>query len=194
MTSLASEGRAIGSHQPHPFHELTFMRIGVAAFTVQIFPVIDGRGFRFELRRLLVTIRAGHCNVTTCEYKSRLLMVRQSKSGWSVAFEVMTAVTGVEVRGGRKLSGMAIAVAIGAAVKFDFVQRVLPFRDVALRALEPRVAALQRILRGCMVLYGEFRRFPCVNRVTRAALSGISALHELAVVRILVAVHALGED
>lgn len=132
--------------------------------------------------------------MTTGEHKSRLFVLRQGKGRWPIAFEGVTAVASVEVRRSGKLSGVTIAVAIGAAVELDSVQRVLPFRDVALRALEPRVAALQRIRSGGMFLYGELRRLPSINCVARGALSTIGTLHELPVVRVLMAIHAFGKD
>lgn len=64
---------------------------------------------------------------------------------------------------------------------------------MALRALQARVATLQGIRRRRMFLHGKSRRLPALHRVTGRALSVIRTFHKLAVVWILVAVHALRE-
>jgi hypothetical protein len=50
MAGLAPCLRAAGSYQLHAFLELTFVGIGVAIGTAQIFPMVYGSGFRLELR------------------------------------------------------------------------------------------------------------------------------------------------
>ena len=86
-----------------------------------------------------------------------------------------------------------VVVAVQAAGELDLVKRVLPLRDMALRALEFRVLAFERVCGGGMRLHIELGRFPAVEVVAGRALAAIGALRELAVVRILMAVHALGE-
>lgn len=86
-----------------------------------------------------------------------------------------------------------VVVAVQAAGELDLVKRVLPLRDMALRALEFRVLAFERVRGGGMRLHIELRRFPAVEVVAGRALAAAGALRELAVVRILMAVHAPGE-
>ena len=64
---------------------------------------------------------------------------------------------------------------------------------MALRALQPRVRALQRILARSMLFYCEQRRLPSLHVVARGAFTAIGAFGELPVVCILVAIHALLE-
>ncbi len=88
---------------------------------------------------------------------------------------------------------MTIAVAIGALVELHAVKRVLALRDVALGAFEAHVAALQGIFRGSVLFYREERWLPALHFMAGGTLACISALQELAVVGVLVAVGALGE-
>jgi len=64
---------------------------------------------------------------------------------------------------------------------------------MALRALKSRVAALKRILSRGMFLHSEKRRLPPLYVVTRRTLAAISALRELSLMGILVAVGAFLE-
>ena len=89
---------------------------------------------------------------------------------------------------------MLVRVAIGTAVELNLEQRVLPFRDVTLRAIHRRVLPLQRIRTGRVLFHRERRRLPSLDGVTGGALATARTLGELAVVRIgLVAIHALLE-
>ncbi len=90
---------------------------------------------------------------------------------------------------------MLIGVAVGAALELDLEQRVLPFRDMALRALEPRVPALQRVRARSVLFHRERRGLPSLHGVAGRALAAVRTLGELPVVRIgLVAIHALRES
>src|SRR5690348_6929270 len=105
----------------------------------------------------------------------------------------MTTVASVEIRRAGKLPRVPVAMTICAAIEFDLEYCVLPFRNMALRAFQASVATLQRIRRGRMFLNRKFRWLPALHRVTGRALSLLRAFGKLAVVYILVAVHALGE-
>lgn len=59
-------------------------------------------------------------DVSSSQDEARLLMLGQGKCGRLVAFEIVTAIAGVEIRRRGKLSGMAVAVTIGAAVELQF--------------------------------------------------------------------------
>ena len=86
-----------------------------------------------------------------------------------------------------------VVVAVQATGELDFVKRVLSLRDVALGAFELRVLAFERICGGGVRLPIEPGRLPAVDVVAGRALAAIGTLRELAVVRVFVAVHALGE-
>ena len=89
---------------------------------------------------------------------------------------------------------MPVAVTVGTALKLDLEQRVLAFRDMALRAFQTRMPALQRIRAGGVFLHGKRRGLPALHVVAGSALPAVRTLGELPVVRIgLVAVHALLE-
>ena len=142
------------------------MRIIVTTGAVQALPVVNHRRLWLELRRFLVTVGAGDCNVPPGEHKARCFVFGEREGGRLVSLEIVTAIAGIEVRPSHKLPGMLIGVAIGAAIEFDFEQRVLPFRDVTLHALQPRMPALQRIGAGGMLLHRESRRLPSLDVVT----------------------------
>lgn len=129
------------------------MRIVVATGAIQILPVIDGGRFGLKFSRLLVAVSARRRHVATSQRKMRFLVPRQGKRGRLIALECVAAVAGVEIGSGRELPGMTIAVAVGALRELDFEQRVLPLRKVTLRALQPRMPALQRIRAGRMFLH-----------------------------------------
>ena len=92
-----------------------------------------------------------------------------------------------------ELGLVLVVMAVEAAREFDVVERVFSLREMALRALECRVLALQRILRRGMSLHIEFRRLPSIDIVTGGAFPGVGTLCELTVVGIPVAVGAFGE-
>src|ERR1700687_3774295 len=92
-----------------------------------------------------------------------------------------------------ELGLVLVVVAVQAAGELDFVKRFLSFCDMALRALEFRVLAFERVCGGGMLLAIESGRFPAVDVVAGRALAAIGTLREMSVVRIFVAVHALGE-
>jgi len=167
----------------------------VAARATQVLPVIDSRGLGLEIPRLLVAVSARSRQVAAGQGKMRFLVSRQSERGRLIGLESVAAVAGVEIRSSRKLPRMPVGMAVSAARELDFEQRVLPLRNMTLRALQPRMPALQRIRAGSVLLHGEGRWFPALHVMTRGAFSAVGTFGELAVVRIgLVAVHALGES
>lgn len=131
------------------------MRVVVATGAIQILPVIDGGGLGLKFRGLLVAVGARRRHVAASQRKVRFLVPRQGKRGRLIGLESVAAVAGVEIGSGRELPAMAIAVAVSAAREFDFEQSIFPLRNVALRALQPRMPALQRIRAGRVFLYRE---------------------------------------
>ncbi len=105
----------------------------------------------------------------------------------------MAAVAGIEIGSRRKLSCMPVGMAIGTVLELDLEQRLSALRNMALRTLQPRVSALQRVGGQGVFLPREQRRFPALYVVARRTLAAVSSLGELAVVRIFMAIRALGE-
>lgn len=93
----------------------------------------------------------------------------------------------------RELRLVFVVVAVQAAGELDFIKRFPSLRDVALGAFELRVLAFERVCGGGMRLHIEPRRLPAADVVAGRALAAIEALRELSVVRVFVAIHALGE-
>src|SRR5579863_2900931 len=145
MTSLAPSRRAVGSDELHSLRELSFVGVVVATGAAQVVPVIFRNRLRLKLRGFLVAIGTRYRDVASGQYKLSFLVLGQCKCGGFVSLKIVTTVARVEIRSRRELCGMAVAVAIGTAFKFDLEQRVLPFRYVTLLALQAGMASLQRI-------------------------------------------------
>ena len=86
---------------------------------------------------------------------------------------------------------VTVGMAISAARKLDLIQGVLALRNVALHALQPGVAALQRVVGGSVFFHGEKGRLPTLHVVAGRALAAVLTLDELPVMSILVAIRAL---
>ena len=81
--------------------------------------MVDRRGSGFEIGTLFVAIAAGRGNVAAGERKRGLFVPRQGETGRPVSFQVMTALTTVEIGSGGKLARMLIAVAVSAVLELD---------------------------------------------------------------------------
>jgi len=194
VARFASRRRAVGTLLLHPLLELALMRVGMAAGAVQILPVVDCGWLGLELGRFFVAVAAGNRDVPAGEDEPRLFMLRQTESGGFVSLEGVAAIAGVEIRRGGKLAGVTVQVAVRAVGELDLELGVFAFRDVALGALQTRMAALQRIGAGGVFLDCERRRLPAPERVAGGAFSAIDALGELPFVWVgHVTIHALRE-
>ena len=100
-----------------------------------------------------MTVGTRNRDVPARQNKVRLLVFRKAESRRLVPLKIVAAVASVEVRSRRKLRRMLVGVTVGAALELNFEQSVLPFRDMALRALQSRMAALQRIRTRRMLLH-----------------------------------------
>lgn len=145
MARLAACERTVGPLLLHAFSELPFVRIDVAARAIQIFPVIDHGGLGLELRGLLVAVGTRNRNMPAGEDKAGLLMLREAECRGLVALESVATITCVKVRGRGELLRMLVGMTIGAVLELDLEQRVLPFGNVTLGALQTRVPPLQRV-------------------------------------------------
>jgi len=141
VTGFASGFGSIGPYLQHALVELPFVRIVVATLAIQIVPVIPGCRLWLKIRRLFVAIRTRNRDVSARQHEMRLSVLRQRKGGRLVAIDGVTTVAGVEIRRSCELLTMTIRMAIGAALKLHFEHRVLPLRNVTLRALQPRMTA-----------------------------------------------------
>jgi len=155
MAGLAARWSAPDASLLHALFELSLMRIIVTVRATQVLPVVDDRWLRLQFGGLLVAISAGHRDVSASEGEVGFFVLRQSEGGGLVAFQSVAAIAGIEVRSGCKLAGMAIVVAIGAAIKLYLEKCVFPLGNVALGAFEPCVATLERVGRGSVLLQGK---------------------------------------
>lgn len=193
VAGLAAGGSPVGPDLLHACVELSFMRIVMATGAIEILPVINDGRFRLELCRLFVAFGAWHGHVTARQHKMGFLVFGQCERGGLVSFEVVAAVASIEVRGRSELAGVTIAVAISATLKLYLEESVLALGDVALGALQARVASFQRVGSRGVLLQREKGRLPALHVVAGGALSAVGTLGELSVVSILVAVHTFLE-
>lgn len=79
-----------------------------------------------------MTVATRHGGVLASQLEARGLVLRQRECGRLIPLESVTAIASIEIGRRHKLSGMLIAVTIGAVLELDLEQCVLPFRDVTL--------------------------------------------------------------
>jgi len=155
VASFATERRAIGTLADHAIVEFALVRIFMAG----------GAGAVFELERYdfvgaargpnFMAISASNGNVRASQGEARVFVLRDGELG---AMEIVDSVarlaTVVERRGG-ELIVMRVFVTIGAGREFHFVNGVPSRGDVALRAFDLNMFALERIAGPVMLLHAE---------------------------------------
>lgn len=132
------------------------MRVGVATGAIQVRPVINHCRFGLKLPGFLVAVGAGHRDVPSGKKEVRVLVPRQSERRRLVGFQIVTSVTGVEVRRRYKLRDVLVRMAIGATLELYFEQSILALGKMALGAFHPGVPAFQRI--GAHSVFGHGER------------------------------------
>ena len=169
----------------HQERELPAMWIGVTLRTTYGRPVVLSRG-RPELCRLLVAVFAGHRSVASGQRETRTLMLFSREGRRHIAFQVMALLARIQVWRALKLAGVAIRMTVGAAIEFQQELGRFALRNMALSALQPGMAALQRVSRRGMLFYSESRRLESLYRMALLA-SAIVAPGELTGVIVIVA-------
>ncbi len=164
------------------------MWVGVTLRTSYDRPVVLSRG-RPELRRLLVAVFAGHRSVASGQRETRTLMLFSREGRRHIAFQVMALLARIQVWRSSKLAGMAIRMTVGAAIEFQQELGRFALRNVALSALQPGMAALQRVSRRGMLFYSESRRLESLYRMALLA-SATRTPGELTAMIVLVAICA----
>jgi hypothetical protein len=96
----------------------------------------------------------------------------------------MTLIAAMRAGHSGELAFMNIAMAIQASGELDFVFRGRAGGSMTCRALQGRVAALQRIFCGRVLRQAEFGRFETLHGVTRFAFASVGAGCELSSVRV----------
>lgn len=142
MTSFATDRASARSRLQHVLLELAFVRVSMATGAGEILPVIDHGRLWFELLRLFMAVTARNRDVPVSQNEVCLSVASQRERRWLVALEIVAAVASVEIGCSRELSGMLVAMTVGAALELDFEQSVFPLGDVALRTLQPGVPTL----------------------------------------------------
>jgi len=102
-----------------------------------------GRGCSRDSERL-VTVRAQHGDMRSCEYKLRLGVAREIIRGRRERNLRVTGFAAVRIRRSGELFGVHVRVALRTSRGFQLVFRISPGGLVALRAFNGGVLALQR--------------------------------------------------
>ncbi len=113
-----------------------------------------------------MAVTARNRDVPASQNEVRLSVASQCEGRGLVAFKIVALVASIEIRRCRELPGMLIIVAVGAVLELNFKQSLFALRNVALRALDPRMSSLQRIGRSRVLLHRELRWFPSVHGMT----------------------------
>ncbi len=193
VARFAPKRTAITALTRHPLAKFAMVRIGMAASATAIFKM-EGRHF---------VDRAGGAHFVAVITWNGHVRARQRKLGLSMlgnrkqrTVEVLNGVAAfapIIVRRGGKLAGMNVFVAVHAVCKLHVVNCCLAGREVALPAFHLGVLAFQRVVRACVFLHPEQRRFPAFDGMALRALSFFLAACKLASVNVLVAVSAIRE-
>ena len=214
MAGFAAGRCAVGAERLHALGKLAPVRVLVTGGTGKLAEVIYGagliagrRGRRLSLhgdrsreqrraregRCRLVAIAAQDSQMAAGKLEAGLFVLGERKRRRLESLDRVALFALIQPGRSGELRLVLVMVAIQAAGELDSVKRVPSLRDVALGALELRVLAFERVCSRGMRLHIELGRFPSVDVVAGRALAAVGTLHELSVVRVLVAVHALGE-
>lgn len=123
LGGVAGLAASLGTVSPdllHAFLELPLVGIVMATGAVQIAPVIHNRRLGLELRRFLVAVGTRNGDVASGECEMSFLVLGQCEGGWLVAIHSMAALASIEIGRRGKLPRVPVAVAICAAIEFDF--------------------------------------------------------------------------
>ena len=171
----------------HSFLKLPSMRIDVTCRARETFEMERCSDSR---RRAPVTITANDSRVTTRQLEGELLVHRERKGRWLETLNRMTRLALSEIWRVSKLLIVIVLMTGCTSVESDFVQRGGACRNVALRALQGGVLPDQRVTGGIVIDRSELDLLKSLHGVARFAFAPVSALRELALVRILVAIAA----
>lgn len=141
------------------------------------------KGYRRTEHRLMAIV-ACHGHVRACQWIGALLVHRDGIVGNFPGGAVVALLAPVLPRGSRELAVVFILVAIEAARKRHFVNRLLSRRDVALGALHLAMRRDQCELRPGVLDRGKGRGLPSLYRVAAFALSSVCAFGKLPAMRI----------
>lgn len=111
-------------------------------------------------------------------------MPHQRKRGRTIRLHGVAAFAAVFIRRERELAVVLVAVTIEACREFHLEERGLAGGEMALRAFDRRMLALERIGRLRVILHAESCRLESFHRVTRRAFAAVRAPGKLSAMRI----------
>lgn len=193
MTGFAPHRITLRARLPHPFRELAVMGIRMAFLASQIRKAIGHGETRPGGFPGLVALRTRGCDVSTGQRKAGGVVGRQREGGGRESLHAMACLTAAIMGRAGELAAMDVGVAVLAGCQLDFIHRHHTRGDVALRASDFQVLALQRVGGAGVFAHSEGGGFESLHGMTRCALAAILTRHELALVLIRVAVQATAE-
>jgi hypothetical protein len=183
VARLATGDGAAGLYRQHPVLELALMRIFVTARAGDVGEAeLPGAWEAAWLR--VVTLRAGHRDVSSGQRETSLHMLCQGENGGLEPLHRMALLAPVHVRRPGKLGVVVIPVTISALPGLDSVERGLTGRRVALRTSHGLVAPVQRVTRRLVRRHGESSWFPSIHHVARGALAVVRTAGKLPAMKV----------
>lgn len=193
MASFTTQLPAVDYAQ-HSRSELTIVRIAMADGAGKVRKSIRGHLRELPRHSGLVAFSTWHRKVCAGQPESALRVHCKCKGRRLEALDGVAGLAAIQIRCGRKLSGVLVLVTAGASGKFHFVQRVDAARNVTLGAGNGGMFPQQRIRRDCMFFQPKLGGLESRNGVTGRTLATVCALDELTSVWIRsMAIHALSE-
>lgn len=179
----------------HPFSELSFVWIRVAAGAGAIFKFEFYRGYRSRWHRFMA-IRAKHSQVCPRQRKPRVLVLTEREPCRLEALDVVAGFAAILMWRPSELSFVNVHVTVFTLRMCDFEKRTLALRslhNVTLFASHFRMVPFQRVFRSRMFLDGERRRRESLHCVAFCTFPAAGAPQELPLMRVFVAVHTFCE-
>lgn len=123
MASLALKRFSIRCRFSHESGKSPLVRIGVTTLASLAMQVILRSWFRFETRRLLVTIAAWNRHMASSQAKLNFVVSAQAECRWQKPLEIVAMFTSAEVGRRGELPGMFVGVAIRAQLELHRINR-----------------------------------------------------------------------
>lgn len=193
VACLAAGKFAIGQHFLHTRFELAMVRIHVTLRAGKRFESIGSWLPAAGWNSCLVTLGAGNRHMAPRQWEARGLMLRQGEGGRHEALSCVAILALALVGSGGELPFVYVFVAILTRRLLYFEHSLDPGRDVALGAGHFGVFALKRVAGGCVLFDSKCGAFESLHSMATGAIAAVLSPGELATVRVLVAIKAVGK-
>lgn len=187
VTRLTSACLAAAVDGRHSAREFAMMHVFMTGCAREVLKVVDGD--RRALHRL-VTVIAGHGDMTALKWKACLLVQRQRHRAASERQPCMALFAMILPGWSCELPPMRILMAVNTQSEIESEASLVSGGHMAGRASHAVVWNFERKSRLCVVSDREGRRREPLYRMAAFAPASIRTLGELPAMRILMAIHA----